>query len=85
MSVFSAAAMQRANVITDDSPDDRTAEQQSIFVGEWPAGGLGVLCGLIGDDLGCAATKINNLSPVKIAARQAGAAGAQLCGAIDAE
>ena len=55
-------------MITDHAPNDGAAQQQPIIAREGTAVRSCVLLGLVGDDLGGTATKINDLRPVKISA-----------------
>jgi hypothetical protein len=72
-------------MITDHAAYDGAAEQQPIIASERTAGRLCVLLGLVSDDLGSAAAKINDLQPVKISGRQLSTAKPQFIGTVDAK
>ena len=72
-------------MITDHAAYNGAAEQQPIIAGKRPACRLCVLLGLVSDDLGSAAAKINDLQPVKISGRQLSTAKSQFIGTVDAK
>ena len=72
-------------MITDHAANDGPAQEDPVIAPEWTTVRPGPLFDLVGDHLGGAPAKLNNLRPVKVTGRQLGATGSQLIGTVDPE